>query len=316
MKSVALLLAMTQVVLATTWLVRHLPDAPDRRLPPDPVAATWTPPAWFPSPESLDVLPALDGPARHTDGPRLRARAAIVADLDTGEVLFARDPDSARSIASLTKLVSSLALASVAPDLDTTLCVTPEIWPSRPGALSRFETGTCHTGWELVGAALVASDNRGAMAMAPLAGLPASVFVSRMFEVSRELGLRDANWVEPSGLEDENLASARDVLKAITAVAAHPTLALMASAPTWTIERDGRPRELGSTNHLVSRFQTLAAKTGYTDTAHYGFATVVLSPAGRHLGVVVLGAPTSESRFADATHLLEWADDLADATTR
>jgi D-alanyl-D-alanine carboxypeptidase len=61
----------------------------------------------------------------------------------------------------------------------------------------------------------------------------------------------------------------------------------------------------------VERHQTLAAKTGYTDTAHYCFATVVRTEDGRRLAVVVLGAPTSDARFRDTEALLRWARDPA-----
>ncbi len=311
MKSIAMALVLVQGLLTAAMAYAHWqPAAPP---PPAPALApaAWSPPGWFPDAGALSVLPDLDRAPRERKGPAVRSPAAIVADLDAGEVLWARDADSARSVASLTKLAASLAMASTQPDLDATLCVDANLWPSRPGARSKFETGRCHTGWEFVGAALVASDNRGAMAMAPLAGLPFEAFVARMAEVSTELGLRDATWAEPTGLEDENMASARDVLKLVAAVAAHPTLSLMASAPAWTLDRWSGPTDLASTNRLHDRFDTLAAKTGYTDTAHYSFATVVTSPGGRRLGVAVLGAPTSEARFADVARLVAWADGLS-----
>jgi D-alanyl-D-alanine carboxypeptidase (penicillin-binding protein 5/6) len=97
-------------------------------------------------------------------------------------------------------------------------------------------------------------------------------------------------------------------------VSLHPDLAAVASAPSWRIETDHGPRELGSTNRLVERYQTLAAKTGYTDTAHYCFATVVRTASGRRLAAVVLGAPTTNARFADAQALLQWAEDPTGAT--
>lgn len=311
MKSIAIALVFVQGLLTAAMAYAYWqPAAAPTPVPALPPAA-WAPPEWFPDAAAIDVLPDLDAAPRERRGPSVRSPAAIVADLDTGEVLWARDADSARSVASLTKLAASLAMASTEPNLDATLCVDANLWPSRPGARSKFETGRCHTGWEFVGAALVASDNRGAMAMAPLAGLPFEAFVARMADVSAELGLKNASWAEPTGLEDENMASARDVLKLVAAVAAHPTLSLMASAPEWTLDRISGPTDLASTNRLHDRFDTLAAKTGYTDTAHYGFATVIDSPAGHRLGVAVLGAPTSEARFADTARLVAWADALA-----
>lgn len=257
------------------------------------------------SPWSLEIL---DEAPVYDQGPPLQARAAFVADLDRGEVLLAQDADAVWPIASLTKLVSALALIREEPDLDQVLCVGPEVYPTRSGARSRFETGRCHVGWDWLGAALVASDNRAAMGLIGLADLPWDLFLEAMHDVGRELGMAQAGWVEPTGLEVGDQASARDLARAAVAVAAHPVLGPIASAPIWAIQREQGLQLLHTTNKLVDRFETLAAKTGYTDPAQYCLALVVRSDAGSTYVVVVLGAPSSGARFADAERLVEWAD--------
>lgn len=296
--AVALWPTETEAVQAPPRLLLHTPTP-------------WAPPTWFPeaTADELWVLPSLDGDAVHARGPKHRSQSVIIADLDRGEVLYARRADELRPVASLTKLVSSLALASTDPDLDRELCVSKAEWPSRSGARSRFETGVCHEGHEWLGAALVASDNRGAMGLASLSGLDYEDFLDRMVDVSHDLGMKGDTWTDPSGLEDDNMASARDMLKAVTAVAHHPDLVPAATAPTWRLDRKQGPHVLGSTNRLVKRYETLAAKTGYTDTARYCFATVVRTDEGRTLGIALLGAPTSSSRFSDTTALIRWAED-------
>jgi D-alanyl-D-alanine endopeptidase (penicillin-binding protein 7) len=246
----------------------------------------------------------------HTSGPSIRARSAIIADLDRGEVLWARRPDASAPVASLTKLASALTLVSLdRTSLDRELCITPEQWPVRPGAHSRFETGACHTGWELFGAALVHSDNRGAMAMPALVGLSMDDFVQHMNLVSRDLGAR-AEWADPSGLDDGNNASARDMLKLVVAAASAPDVALAASARSWTLDRDHGARVVGTTNRTIDAWETLAAKTGYTDTAKYCFTTVIRTSSGRTLALALLGAPSDDGRFADARALVAWAEQV------
>lgn len=277
-------------------------NAPVRPLP-------WSPPPWLSgdlawSLPQLDGAPVVDGP-----GPKVRARGAIVADLDRGEVLWARNADTRRGVASLTKLFAGLTLAAEAPEgaLTRELCVSWEQWPVRPGATSRFVTGACHDGWQLAGAALVRSDNRGAMAMPALAGLPVPVFAAGMNAVAADLGM-DASFTEPSGLDDDNRATPRAVLKAVVATAAVPTLAHLASAPMWTIDRDDRRLTLGTTNRLVERFDTLAAKTGYTDTARHCFTGVFRLENGREVAVTTLGAHWSRQRWSDVRSLLQWVE--------
>ncbi|MEQ1565710.1 MAG: serine hydrolase [Myxococcota bacterium] len=310
------------------------PDEPVYEVIPPLAPRGWAPPEWFPddADQALWVVDDLGADPTFRKGPKVRASSAVVADLDRGEILWGKDPDSPRSIASLTKLVSALTLMSTGADLDRSVCVSLEQWPTRPGARSKFETGDCVSGWELVGAALIASDNRGAFSMPSLADEDYYVFVDRMELVADDLGMDAATFVDPAGLEDENMATARDVLRAVTAVALHPVLAPIASAPTWSIDTSRGERTLGSTNRILALseqpaktikrgrrtltftpppFETLAAKTGYTDTAHYCFATVVRSTrTGKLLAAVVLNAPTSSARFDDVTAMLDWADSL------
>ena len=275
---------------------------------PRPLWVGWSPPAWLDHPDAW-VLETLDQAPIETRGPRVRAPAAIVADLDRGEVLWARRADEMRSIASVTKLASALTFVALASptDLDETHCVTPEMWPIDKGAISRFETGVCHEGWDYLGAALVRSDNRGAMGLSHVAGVPYEDFVTEMEHVVTELG-GDASFVDPAGLDPDNRATARDVLRLVVASSLDPLVSTVSSSPLWKIERKRGQTHLRTTNRLFRRWETLAAKTGYTDIAGYCFATVVRSRSNARVAVVVLGGRTAQSRFDDAAALIRWAD--------
>lgn len=281
----------------------------------DPDAPVWQRPHWFPPSNDLDAVALMNGAALGGRGPALRSRAAFVYDLDAGEVLVDKNADVVRPVASLTKLVSSLALMSAEPDLDTELCVGAAQYPTRSGARSRLSTGDCVGGWDVLGAALVASDNRAAMALAAVSGLRMDEFVARMDEVSAELGMDHSSWSDPSGLEDENLSTARDIARATVAVAAHPVLSPVATAPYWDLHRSNRaqPRRLFTTDRLSGRSDlvVLAAKTGYTDTARYCFSTVVETRNGRRLVISLLGAEGKLSRWADVDRILSWANSTA-----
>ncbi|MCB9764999.1 MAG: D-alanyl-D-alanine carboxypeptidase [Alphaproteobacteria bacterium] len=302
------------------WDLRpHAAQADLERPAPSP-PAPWRAPDWHPYPEGLAALPDMEGHAQRSS-PRLRARAAFVYDLDADEIIVDRASDDRRPVASLTKLVSSLALASEDADLDAVHCVDKRFWPNRSGARSKLSTGECYTGWDLLGAALVSSDNRGAFGLQVTSGLPYGAFVERMDAVSEDLVMTQSSWADPSGLEDDNLSTARDMARAAVAVAAHPTLSIAASAPFWRIGRvlDAETRSLRtpatrtlfSTDRLVGRsdMQVLAGKTGYTDTAGYCFAGVVQSPGGRTLALAVLGAGRSAWRWQDVSKLIRFADD-------
>jgi serine-type D-Ala-D-Ala endopeptidase (penicillin-binding protein 7) len=304
------LVACALMAFSTVRIVLEAWHEDPRPYPLVSVEAPWAPPEWLPhDAEAAWVLPELDQSARFTKGPRVYSKSAIIADLDRGEVLWTRAPDERRSVASLTKMVAALSAKSLHTNFGKSVCVSPEQWPSMRGARSKFETGVCHDGWDFLGAALVKSDNRGAMGLAAVAGVSLEDFLGTMAEVSRELRLSDPEWTDPTGLEDENMASARDMLKAVVAMSALSDLSLVSSAPEWQIERKKGPQWLSTTNRTIrDNWETHAAKTGYTSTAGYCFATVVTTKSGRRFAVAVLGAPRERNRFADARALVKWAE--------
>ena len=272
--------------------------------------ADWMPPAWFPAGTELDSLASLGQPGSN-QGPTLRSASALVFDMDAGQVLYAKNADNIQPVASLTKLVSALALVSAEPDLDRAIEIAARHYPTRNGALSKLWTDDRIVGWDALGAALVSSDNRGAFALASAAGMDLDPFVGRMNQVSAELRMDLSSWSEPSGLEDENLSTARDMARATLAVAAHPLLSSVASAPYWDLRYQNRPlRRVNSTNRLLARpdLLTIAAKTGFTNTAGYCFSTALQTSGGRRLVITLLGAQRRTHRYLDVNRILRWIE--------
>jgi D-alanyl-D-alanine endopeptidase (penicillin-binding protein 7) len=271
----------------------------------------WAPPEWHPNAQALQALPGFDGSSdRRIAG--VSARAAFAYDLDSGEVLFERRADDPYPIASLTKLVSSLAMASEHPDLDAKFCIDDRFRPTRNGAKSKLSTGECYTGWDLVGAALVASDNRGAYGLQVISGLDYDDFIQRMDDVAADLGMTNSSFADPSGLEDDNLSTARDVARAVIAVSAHPDLQIAATATHWRIspmnaKKGPAFRVLNTTDHLADNkdLDILAAKTGYSGTAGYCFATVARTSSGRTLVISLLGSGRPQERWTDVKKIVD-----------
>lgn len=276
---------------------------------PEEDLARWSPPSWYPHNSELLAVAQMDAPGPRK-GPSVRSHSAFVFDLDSGETLYEKNADEIRPVASITKLVSSLTLMSTGADLENSFCVSASQYPTRNGARSHLSTGDCLKGWDVLGAALVASDNRAAYGLAAVADLDIDTFVAHMNSVSADLGMTRSSWTDPSGLEDENMSTARDIARATVAVANHPILNLVASAPYWDIERTNGagPRRLFSTDHLAGREDVMieAAKTGYTDTARYCFTTTLRTPNGRHLVVTLLGAEGKLTRWSDMDRILDW----------
>lgn len=282
----------------------ELGDAPTR--PPD-----WFPDSVAPAAWSLE---GIGGAATGDAGPSLHSRSAFVYDVDQSEVLLSVRGDERRPVASLTKVMAALALVSEQPDLDAEVCVGPAMWVGWPGAGSKLHTGTCTAGWDLLGAALVHSDNRAAYGLGVVSGLPYQLFIERMNQVAQDIGMGQSVFSDPSGVEDENLSTARDMTRAVLAAALHPVLGPVASAPWWDVDDHtrGRTRRMWSTNQLreSADLEFLAAKTGYTDTARYCFTAVVRTAGGRTLALTTLGANRPRQRWSDVRKLLSWAEQL------
>ena len=268
------------------------------------IEENWSPPAWYPQ-ETQTQLWAIDEMDDQVGsvGPDLglRSKGAFVFDVDTGNVLLAQGADERRAVASLTKMVSALTMVSEDPDLDKEHCLDESIRPSWPGAITRLPRNTCTTGWDLLGAALVRSDNGAAFAFASVAQMDNFHFVDRMNDVARDLGMSNSTFADPTGVADENMSTPRDMTKAILAAALHPQVGVVTNAPYWdlTDSRDGEGRRFHSTNTLRRKkginVEFLAAKTGYTDTALHCYSAVVRTRAGRTFAMTFMGAKRSKS---------------------
>ena len=296
-----------------TFIVHAPAEAALEPEPTQVVEPVWSPPTWFPEGvrDELWVLGNMDSEPKHSTAPmRLYSKAAFVYDVDSGRVLLAHAADERRPVASLTKLVSALTVMSESPDLEREICLDNSMRPSWPGAVTRLRYGACTTGWDLLGAALVRSDNGAALALSDTANLPLSAFILRMNDVAQDLNMNLSTFSDPSGVWDENLSTARDMTRAAVATALHPTLSPVASAPYWDVEYDtGRTKRMLTTNKLIGNknLDILAAKTGYTDTARHCFTTVVRTDDGRTLAMTTLGARRSRYRWSDVRSLLRWA---------
>ena len=255
----------------------------------------------------LSLLAALAlafvAPARAEDPPAVKARAVLVADASSGEVLYARDADRRLPMASITKIMTALLTLERA-DPDDVVTVgdsAPAIGEStihlRPGERLPVR--------DLLAAALVQSANDAAFALAAHVGGSVERFVRLMNRRARELGLEDTRYVRPDGLDvPRHYSSASDALTLAQAAMEHRLFRRIVK------QRDPRiagGRVLHTWNDLLRAFPgTIGVKTGHTDAA--GWSQVAAATRdGVTMYAVVLGGPTRARRNADLVALLDWA---------
>ncbi len=262
---------------------------------------------------SLSVTTGI--PEREKNGlPHLRSESVLVRLVDGERELLAKNPDQQRPIASVTKLVSALVLADVAPHaLTATLAVTiDELDKDRlKFSKSYIPIGKSYPSCDLFRAAMSASDNRAICALARTTGLDRPTFVERMNAKALSLGMTRSRFVDPAGLDPANVSTARDLLRLVAASAANVEVAKAGLAvPVELVDSSGRTLTLGNTNRLArsNRWTVVVGKTGYTIEA--GRALVLrVEVEGRLVDMVFLGAREMQSVFGDAGRVRRWLVD-------
>ena len=249
-------------------------------------------PASKPKPRRTQIVREI--PERTRDGfPNIRSEAALIVDLDDGAELYAKNPEQVRAIASVGKLFLALVLMDRKIDLDATTQITQEdALLSARGARSRLQIGKSFTNHDLMRAV----------------GLSPAKLVEAMNAKARSLGLKQTRFVDTTGLKT-NVSTTREVLTALMAAIAVPTLAeIMTTTQATVSSTDGRVTvDYISTDVALraGRYSVLGGKTGYTDEAKYCLA-IAAKIGERRVGMVFLGADGKLTRFGDFNRTASW----------
>ncbi|MEK7516054.1 MAG: serine hydrolase [Patescibacteria group bacterium] len=270
------------------------------RLAPAPVRATYP-----------GALPRARGRVGGVQslGVELTAVSAIAVDAETGEVLFQKNPDMVWPTASLTKLMTALQLRSRGIPGGEQLKL--ESSDEGEGGIPYFIPGEEVSEQELFQAMLVGSANSAATVLARSSG-SLEAFVAAMNERARTLGLSATRFVDPTGLNPENVSTARNLALLARSAFADDVVREAASAPEVTVHpAGGSPRKIRSTNALLSGFlntppyRIIAGKTGHLDESRYNLA-LELERDGRRAIIVLFGSETAERRFQEAKAVAAW----------
>lgn len=238
----------------------------------------------------------------------LDARAAILIEENSGDVLYEMNPDERVPIASVTKIMTMLlimeAVDNGAITLDDMVTVSENAM-SYGGSTMFLETGEKLTVNDMLKGIAVASANDGCVAMAEHLAGSESAFVDMMNKKAQELGMENTHFMNTNGLdEDDHYSSARDVAIMSRELIKHKTIFNYTSI--WMDTLRGGKFQLANTNKLI-RFYDGAngLKTGSTSKA-----LCCLSASAKRddmqLIAVILGAPTSAKRFEGARALLDY----------
>lgn len=245
---------------------------------------------------------------RADDPLSLKSSVALVIDQDTDEVLLSKNPEAVLPIASITKLMTAVVVTDAGLPLDEELSVTTlDALDTGKSSSSRLAAGARLSRGELLHLALMASENRAAMALGANfpGGMPA--FVEAMNRKAAELGMRDTRYVEPTGLSSDNRSSAKDLSVLVKAAMQYPLIRELSTTPEAQVAVGSRQLQFRNTNGLVRNpeWEIGVQKTGYISEA--GRCLVMqASLAGRNLIMVLLDSAGKYSRIGDAERIRKW----------
>jgi D-alanyl-D-alanine carboxypeptidase (penicillin-binding protein 5/6) len=242
-------------------------------------------------------------PSAMAAGPRVNARAYLVADGRTGEVLLAQNPRRQLPIASLTKMMTVLLTLEHAR-LGDLVTVSPQATEVGQSSV-RLRAGEQITVRDLLEATLIQSANDAAWALAEQVGHGSEPrFVSMMNLRARQLALTDTHFVRPDGLDaDRHVSSARDVTTLARILMQKRTVRRIVAMRDATIAGG---RRLHTWNDLLGTFPGIVGvKTGHTQTAGWSEVAAARGP-GVTVYATVLGSPGRSQRNGDLAELLTW----------
>lgn len=238
------------------------------------------------------------------------AKGAVLMEAQTGEVLFSKEPDTAYSPASVTKIMTLLLTMEALEEgkfaLGDTVCVSAYA-ASMGGSQVFLKEGERIGVEDLIKCAVISSANDAAVALAELVCGSEEAFVECMNRRAIQLGMRNTHFENVTGLDDttqNHVSSAKDIAVMSRELIRHPMI-LKYSALWQDSIRDGA-FVLTNTNRLVRFYPGCnGLKTGSTSKAGY-CVSVTAKRGNLQLIAVIMGAPDRDSRNKDARALLDF----------
>ena len=248
--------------------------------------------------------PAAAGPAVAQE-PALRAKAAIVMEASTGDVLLARNSRQRRPMASTTKLMTAL-VSIERSDLDDVLSATDYAAAPVESQIG-LRPGERMNVRDLLRALLLPSANDAAATLAVGTLGTREAFVEEMNRRAAALGLRDTSYSNPVGLDETgNFSSARDLATLAIRLRRNEFFRRTVDLPRALLRSGARKRTVVNRNALVRSYGFVdGVKTGHTRRAGY---VLIGSATRRGVSVVsvVMGDPSERARNEDSLALLRY----------
>ena len=253
-----------------------------------------------------NFLQPLPSKTQNADDFNIKAKSAIVLDIGTDSILYSKNSDEKKPIASLTKIMTALVILDNV-DLNSTVTISRNAFDT-DGRKDSLAVNEKIKAEDLLKIMLIRSNNTAAVSLAEHTSGNVEEFVKLMNKKAELLGLKNTNFSNPTGFDsEENYSTAYDIAQLFDYSLNKQLI--------WEILRiqklnlssiDGKIKhKIKNTNLLLGRLKNITGgKTGLTDEAGQCLALVVGDPIDNHRIIsVVLSA---EDRFLETEKLVRW----------
>ena len=242
--------------------------------------------------------------------PRLHSSIALIYDQQTQAPLYTKNSEALAPIASITKLMTAMVVLDAQQPLDEEIKIEAADIDTLKGTRSRLRIGLSFTRSELLRLALMASENRAAAALARSYPGGYDAAIAAMNDKARELGMHNTRFLDPAGLNSNNVSTAHDLVKMVSAASNYPLIHQYTTASSHSVDGwRGREMRFVNTNPLVrsASWDIGVSKTGYISEA--GRCLVMEAVINqRSVIIVLLDSWGKRTRIGDANRIKKWME--------
>lgn len=232
------------------------------------------------------------------------ATSAILMDINSNRILYAKDIHKVRSVASISKIMTAIVAIENA-DVKSKVTVGDEILKAY-GSGIYIKVGEVLTLEDLLYGLMLRSGNDAALAIAKYVGGSVENFIAMMNDTAKKLGMDDSIFRNPHGLDQEdggNLSSAYDMALLTSYAMKNETYKKIVSTKKYTLKTNMNTYSWTNKNKLLKNYKyTTGGKTGFTEIAR---RTLVTSASKDGLDLVAVTLNDGND-FADHMNLFDY----------
>ncbi|MDZ7798337.1 MAG: RlpA-like double-psi beta-barrel domain-containing protein [Patescibacteria group bacterium] len=263
--------------------------------------------------DNTNVGPTVQGATM----PIISAPVAMIYDADNYKVLYEKNSSQKRSIASITKLMTTIVFLETNPDFDKVVTIQDSDKPRpEPGVGIKVKEEDRISVRDLFNAMLTGSANNAALALVRSTGLSQEEFVNRMNIKAKKINMLSTHFADPTGLAVGNKSTSTDIALLINYIMNRPGVRQATTQANYTYhiinENDYNTikNPLYLFSNSLSSYPVVGAKTGFINEAGYCLTVEFKHNNGREYQAVVLGSSTRNTRISDMVKLIDYAQEF------